>query len=1089
MKGMVKWFAENHVAPNLLMIFFLLAGVFTALNIKMEVFPETSLDRVRISCSYSGASPEEVEEAIITRIEEAIAGLAGIERIDSSAREGAGRVTVEVMKGWDVGKLTDEIKSAVDRITTLPDEAEQPIVAEMTRSREVVNVAVYGDVPETTLKQIAERTKDAITALPDVTLTELSGVRETQIHVEISEDALRRHRLTLGQVATLINNASLDLPAGSVKAKGGEILIRTKGRRYYAEDYADIAVLTNPDGTQVTLGQIADLKDGFEDVDYRAYFEGEPAALVKVYRVADQNALTVASQVREYVESASRSLPAGVKLRVYNDSSTILKSRISLLVRNMGIGLVLVIVLLGIFLNVRLAFWVTLGIPISFAAAFIFLPYFDVSINMISLFGFILVLGIVVDDAIVVGESIYHKQEQGMPRLKAAIEGALEVGRPVVFSVLTTMVAFLPLLTGSGRMGRLLRNLPIVVCLVLAASLIESLLILPSHLAIGKSKIKSVDPANPSGRKRSPIKKAFKTAFRPLTIWRDVLTWVINKPYAWLVDFCVTWRYVNVALGVFVIFLTFGVLKAEYVRETFRPDIEGDTMSCMITMPSGTPKERTLEVMALMEEKARQVLAEKDKTRPEGAKPLLEHTIGLLGAHLGDGKPDTGGHMGQLWISIISAEEREEGISTAGLTSRWSEAVGIVPDAESVTYSSALHSAGKAVEFHLSSSDNEQLSAAAEDLMKELETYPGVYGIEDSFLPGKKEMQIKLKPEARSLGITLYDLARQVRHAFYGAEALRLLRGQDEVKVMVRYPEDERRDLSNLEDMRIITPQGDLIPFSRVAELQLEEGYSYITRAQRKRVVQVMADVDMEQNNPNRVRDTVTNEFMPELKAKYPGLNFTVEGRGRHREEAFKDINRGFLIALLGIYALLAIPFRSFTQPLVVMCAIPFGIIGGVFGHMIMGIDLTIMSRFGMVGLTGVVVNDSLVLIHMANRLRDEGAAAHEAVVAAGARRFRPIMLTSITTFAGVTPMLLEKSIQAQFLIPMAVSLGFGVLFATGITLLLVPSGYVILDDIQRFFKWLFGGDYGRYHASGGDETELEEEQTPDLPPPLPQKD
>ena len=532
------------------------------------------------------------------------------------------------------------------------------------------------------------------------------------------------------------------------------------------------------------------------------------------------------------------------------------------------------------------------------------------------------------------------------------------------------------------------------------------------------------------------------------------------------------------------------MIKAEYVRETFSPDVEGDTMSCMITMPSGTPKERTLEVMAMMEEKARQVIAEKDKTRPEGAKPPVGAYHRPFGRPFGRRQAGhTGGHMGQLWITIISAEEREDGISTAGLTSRWSEAVGMVPDAESVTYSSALHSSGKAVEFHLSSSDNERLSAAAEDLMKELETYPGVYGIEDSFLPGKKEMQIKLKPEARSLGITLYDLARQVRHAFYGAEALRLLRGQDEVKVMVRYPEDERRDLSNLEDMRIITPQGELIPFSRVAELKLEEGYSYITRAQRKRVVQVMADVDMEQNNPNRVRDTVVKEFMPELRAKYPGLDYTVEGKGRHRKEAFRDIYRGFAIALLGIYALLAIPFRSFTQPLVVMCAIPFGIIGAVFGHMIMGIDLTIMSRFGMVGLTGVVVNDSLVLIHMANRLRDGGAAAHEAVVAAGARRFRPIMLTSITTFAGVTPMLLEKSIQAQFLIPMAVSLGFGVLFATGITLLLVPSGYVILDDIQRFFKWLFGMEAGKYHASGGDRPGPDAEQTPDLPPLLPQKD
>ncbi len=1034
MRNAIAWFAENHVAANLLMLFFLIAGIMTAVGIKLEIFPETELDKISITVAYPSASPSEVEEGVVRRIEENVAGIEGINRIDSVAREGMGTVTLEVMTDWDIKKLLDEVKSEVDRITTLPEEAEEPEVREITRRIQVISVAVYGNVSELTIKNLAQTVKDDLTNLPGLTQADVAAVRDNEIHLEVSEKTLRKYDLTLEMIADAVARSSLDLPAGSIESKTGEVLIRTKGRKYYAGDYRDIPVITREDGTRITVGQIAALKEGFADVDMASRFQGKPAAIINAYRVADQSALEVAEKVRLYVEDVRPAMPNGVRIDYYQDMSTILKSRIELLTENMFYGLILVSLLLALFLNLRLAFWVTLGIPVSFAFGMMMLPLYDLSLNMISLFAFIMVLGIVVDDAIIVGENIFRKQEEGQVRLKAAVEGTLEVGRPVIFSVLTTMVAFSPLLMAGGTMGKLMRNIPVVVCMVLLGSLLESLLILPCHLVRSKA-LKQKENHNPNRMNR-------------------LLSWVIEKPYCRMVKLCLRWRYATIACGLAILMLTMGTWAAGKIKFTFFPKVEGDVLQCMITMPSGTPMERTLEVVKYVEQAAVEVLNEKDRDRPEDAPPLLEHTASIIGYHFGSrGASESGGHLAQVFVQLLEGEKRD--ISSVLLNNRWREQVGKIPDAESLVFKSEIHSAGNAVEVHLSLDNHEQLVKAADALKAELHGFSGVFDISDSFLPGKMEMQLAFKAEAANLGLKLNDLARQVRHAFYGAEALRFQRDKNEVKVLVRYPDEERRSLANVEEMRIRTPEGDEVPFSDVAVVNMTRGYTNIERAQRQRVIKVMADVNEKVANANEVRQYLVGEFLPKLKNVYPGLRFKIEGEGQEQEEVFAKVKKGFIVALFCIYALLAVPFKSFSQPLIVMSAIPFGMVGAVLGHLLMGFNISIISVFGMLGLAGVVVNDSLVLVHRINAVRrKDGFNAQAAVIEGGKMRFRAIILTSVTTFGGLTPMMLERSIQARFLIPMAISLGFGVMFATLITLILVPCGYMILDDIHNALDW-----------------------------------
>ncbi len=1038
MKGAVKWMVHNHVAANLLMIVLVAGGLIRMHSIKQEVFPEISLDTIRITVAYPGAGPEEVEEGILLQIEENLSGVEGIKEVKSLAREGVGTVSAELYPGEDPDMKLQEIKSEVDRIVTFPEDAERPVITKLLNRYEVISVVVFGDVSDRALREQAEIIRDELLAYPEITQVELSGVRPYEISINVPEENLRRYGLTLGQIAARVREASIDLPGGTVKTEGGEILLRTKGRRYRGPGYADIVVLASPDGTTVRLGDIAEVRDSFEETDMFARFDGKPAAMVKVFRVGDQKPIDISRIVNRYVEEKRGSLPDSLSISTWNDTSELLHSRISLLEKNAFLGLLLVIIILGLFLELRLALWVMLGIPISFLGSMLVFPYLDVSINMISLFAFILALGILVDDAIVVGENIYEQRQRGKPYLKAAIDGALEVAVPVTFSVLTTVTAFLPLVFVSGMMGKFIRVIPLVVISLLLISLVESLFVLPAHLAMGGPR--------PASRGLVGAIDRLRTGFgRKLDAF-------VAGPYSRFLDLCLRNRYTTIAVGVALLFLTVGVVKGGILKFHFMPAVDGDVITVSLKMEPGTPVEETARVQKFLEDKAMEVVAEYDRTRPEGDS-IMRNFYAVVGGtmieagHLG-ATPDSRAHLSDMALFLKESEER--GVPAEEIANKWRAKVGEIPGVESIVFASNVVRMGANIDIQLAHEDFRVLAVASDRIKKALARYPGVGDIEGGYSKGKKELKLRLTPEGRSLGITEEYLGRQVRNAFYGAEALRLQRGRNEVKVMVRYPEHDRKSLGTLDSMRIRTPGGGEIPLNRAAFISEGRGFSEINRAERKRVVNVTASVDDKVANAEEILRDLKQTVLKDLKADFPGLSFNMEGEEKERMESMGSMGEGYLIALIAMFALLAIPFRSYSQPLLIMAAIPFGLVGAVAGHLIMGFKLSILSIFGLVALSGVVVNDSLLLIDKINRDRQEGAQLFEAVLDGCRRRFRPILLTSLTTFFGLTPMILETSVQAQFLIPMAISLAFGILFATGITLLLIPSLYLVLEDVRR---------------------------------------
>jgi len=1037
----IRWMAKNHVAANLLMVLLVLGGVLAGRSIKVEVFPDIDLDMVTISVVYPGAGPEEVEEGIVQPVEEAIQGLEGVKRILSSANEGVGAITVEVLEGQDVDLVLQDIKAAVDRIVTFPNEAERPVVQKVIRRRSVLSVVVYGDMDTWSLSEQAEDFRDRLLALPEVTQVELSGIPPYEISIEVKEETLRHYNLTLDKVAAAVRAASLDLPAGAVKTKAGEILLRTKERRYFAREYRDVVVVSKPDGTLVKLGEIASIKDTFLETDERAKFQGKPAAMIEVFRVGDQTPTQVAAAVKKLVAERQGDLPPAVQLSVWFDRSEILQSRLDLLMRNAAMGLVLVIVILGLFLQVRLAFWVTLGIPISVIGALIVMPWADVSVNMITLFAFILVLGIVVDDAIVVGENTFTHRFSGKSMERAAPDGAVEVSRPVVFSVLTTVAAFAPLLFISGMMGKFMGSVPVIVISVLMISLVESLLVLPAHL----SRCCAKTPDEPVGRLGSLHRRFGALVER-----------FIAGTYTRHLRRAVRYRYVTLALAVSLLMLAIGVFKAGLVKNIFMPELEGDVVHARITMPFGTPPEQTARHLERIEAAARELVREYDAKMP-GGQSIARNVFTLLGGHVGrhGGARMGGAHEGE--VSIYLQETDKRNVESDVFARRLREKVGEVAGAESVSFSARMMEMGEAVDIQFAHRDFSVLEAAAERLKAALVDYKGLSDIADSYEEGKRELKLTLKPEARALGITQQSLASQVRNAFYGAEALRILRGRNELKVMVRYPEAERRSLFNVGEMRIRTAAGGEIPFAQAANIDDGRGYSFINRTDRRRVINVTAKADHNVANVDAILGQLRDTVLPRIQADYPGLTYDMEGQQRERRESMQSIIWGFVVALLLIYGLLAVPFRSYSQPVLVMSAIPFGVVGAAGGHLLLGYNMSLLSWMGVVALSGVVVNDSLVMIDFINRIRAQGVPLRDAVVLGGQRRFRPIILTTLTTFFALVPMLAETSVQARFLVPMAVSLAFGVLFSTLITLMLVPALYRILEDLRGFFYRLVG--------------------------------
>jgi len=1051
MNSSVSWMARNHVAANLLMVFVMVAGVLGITRMKKETFPEFDLDIIQIQVPYLGASPEDVEDGVVRRIEERLNGLEGVRRISATAAEGVAMVSVELQLGADGEQVLEDIKNEIDRIDTFPAETETPIIKQIARRNRVIDVVVFGDVSERALKVAAERVRDDLRASPLVSQVEMVGVRIDELSIEVPEASLRRHGLTLTQIAEAVRRTSLDLPAGSLKGSAGEVLLRTKGLLYDGRDYEPIVISTAPDGTQLRLGQIADIIDGFQDSDLISRFEGRPAAVVGAYRTGNESALEISDFVKQYVDDQRLSLPAGIAIDYVRDDARLLRSRLDLLIRNAQFGLILVFIVLSLFLDLRLAFWVMMGIPISFLGSFLLIESFDVSINMLSLFAFIVALGIVVDDAIVVGENIFAHRERGEPLLQAAVDGTLEVGKPVIFTILTSIAAFMPLAFVDGVMGKFMFVIPIIVVSVLVLSLVEALYILPAHL--------SSEPGSISHLLAKIFRIPLQWHGRTSAASNRALRHVIDHWYTPVVRAAVGNSLTTMAIGVAVMLATFGWVAGGHIKFVFMPQIDSDWVTIAIEMPQGTTVDQTGRVVSHIERAAMSVRDDDDRRTGvhENDTSIYRNIFSLIGDQPMGARSNfaaTGGvggqaHLAEIVIELQPSEERNASSSQIAADIR--VAVGDLSGPESVTYTASLFSVGNAIEIQLASADFDQLLVAVERLKLEIASYPGTTEIQDSFKEGKLEMRLELKPQARTLGLTMADLAGQVRAGFYGAEALRIQRGSDDARVMVRYPADERRALGDIEGMRIRTPEGVEIPFGYVADVTLGNGYASIQRSDGQRIVTVTADVDTKLGNADEINEDLQSRFLPGLIQDYPGLRFSYEGEQREQADSFASLKQGFLVAMLAIYALLAIPFKSYSQPLVVMSAIPFGMIGAIWGHVLMGLDLAMLSMFGVVALSGVVVNDSLILLSFHNQLRAQGYGRDEAIIEAGRQRFRPIFLTSATTFFALLPMILEKSVQAQFLIPMAVSLGFGILFATFIILLGVPAGMKCLDG---FLDW-----------------------------------
>ncbi len=1051
MKRPVEWMARNHVAANLLMLFLMLTGLLGILGMKKETFPEFSLDQVQIQVPYLGASPEEVEEGVSKRIEERLSGLEGIRKIRSTSSEGMSVVSVELQSGTDMRKMLDDVKNETDRIDTFPEETEKPFIKEAVRRNQVIDVVVYGEVGEKVLKVVAERVRDDLREAPIITQVELAGVRIDEISIEVSERMLRRHGLSLAQVTDAVKGASLDLPGGSVKSENGEVLVRTKGLRYTGMEYEDVVLLTRSDGTSLKLGQIATIVDGFEDSDLISRFNGQPAAVVQVYRTGDQSALEISEYVKSYIEQHRVQLPARVNIDYGRDDARLLLSRLDLVLRNARLGLVLVFILLTLFLDLRLAFWVMMGIPISLLGSFLLMQPFGVSINMLSLFAFIVALGIVVDDAIIVGENVFTHRERGKGLLQAAIDGTLEVGKPVTFSILTSIAAFMPLFYVEGLMGKFMAVIPVIVISMLAVSLIEALAILPAHLASSS---------------QGWLTTTFVRVFRAPLAWHNTVQgWMdrqlkefINNRYRRIARLAITNPLITTALAVCLMLVTCGWIGGGHIKFVFMPKIDSDWLTISVVMPQGTTAGQTEQIVKRIEAGALAARDAYDSRQPADGPSVFRNLFTIIGdrptgrrSSMSSSGPSRGqGHLAEITIELLPSEIRE--FSSTEIAAEIRRRVGEIPGPESLTYTASLFSAGDPVDVQLSSDDFSQLLQAVERLKSELASYPGISDIQDSFEEGKLEMKLGLKPHARTLGITLSDLARQVRQGFYGDQALRVQRGSDDVRIMIRYPAEERRSISDIRNMRIRTPAGIAVPFDHVADVTVGHGYASIERSNEQRIVSVTADVDEKTVNADELNRDLAAHVLPALIQDYPGLRYSYEGEQRERADSFASLGRGFVVAMFAIYALLAIPFRSYSQPLVVMSAIPFGMIGAVWGHVIMGLDLALLSMFGIVALSGVVVNDSLVLLNFYNELRCRGMGVEEALIEAGCQRFRPILLTSLTTFFALLPMILEKSVQAQFLIPMAVSLGFGILFATAIILVGVPVGMKMLHELLSFF-------------------------------------
>ena len=1026
-KGIIAWFAHNPVAANLLMLIIIAVGLGSAFNIQRAMFPAFDIELIFIDAPYPGAAPEEVEQGVVLKIEEAINDVDGIKRVESDAYESRAVMMIEPLEGTDLPKLLDDIQNRVDAIAHFPEEAEKPIISQPELLFPALTVQLSGDIDERSMKSLADEMRRELLNYPEISAADVIGARDYEIAIEISEQLLREYHLSLGDVSRIISASSLDLPAGSVRTENGDIMLRTLGQAYVQQDFEDIVLKTWPDGTRLLLGDIASVDDGFVDAAGFSLFNGKYSVGVNVFAMGKQDIIETADAAKAYVADKAARLPDGVSLDVWYDSTYYLKGRLGMMLKNLTMGALLVFIILALFLEIKLAFWVMLGIPVCFlgAMALINTPYVDASLNMISIFGFILVLGIVVDDAIIMGESAYTEQERHGYSIDNVIAGVYRVATPATFGVLTTIVAFAPTLFIQGMFGAFPEACGWVVILCLCFSLVESKWILPAHLA------HSTPTRNPLLLKVDRVQEGINRR----------LSSFVQHRYSPLMQRCVANRYTTLAFFLSLLVLSSGLLAGGVVRTVIAPDVPGEYIQVELRMSHGTPEERTLQAIAEIAA-ALQAVELDHQRKTNGNERLLEH-IATYGFDRVNGR-----------IDVELTKEDQRSIPTREIERRWREKAGTVHGAEVFAITSNDGpSFGPAIAFDLMHKNFDTLRLAAAELEEAMGHYAGLFDIRNGAGDTADEFHLDILPEAESLGLTRYALATQVRHAFYGAEAQRVQRGTDEIKVMVRYPKADRENVNSLNSMFIRSPDGDEVPFETVANLQVEQGLLKATRINSQRAAEITAEVDKERVEPDKVVKDIEANVIPNLLRKYPGLSYGISGMADEETKVAISMAIGFTLSLFGIYALLAIPTKSYLQPLIIMGVIPFGIIGAIVGHWMTGYTMSMMSVMGVIALSGVVVNDSLILVDYVNKAVASGVERGRAVAEAGARRFRAIMLTSLTTFFGLAPMLLERSAQAQELVPMAISLAFGIVFATVITLLLVPSLYMILDDLDRWWN------------------------------------
>jgi len=1032
-EALIEWFARNSVAANLLMFIVLAGGCYSAFTIKKESQPKIETNFISVNMPFLGAAPEDVEEGILIKVEEAIQDIEGIKEMVSTARRGSGSVRVEVMTEYDVQDVMNQIKSRVDAISTFPDNTEKPIVSRTTFEQQVLIATVYGDVPERTLKEYAKQVRNQIVTLPGVTRAQILGSRPYEISIEVSEYTLQAYDLTLAEVAQAIRRGSLDLPAGTIRSEAGDIQVRTKGQAYVGRDFEDIVVRTNPDGSRVMLKDIADIRDEFADVGRFSEYNGKPAISIQVLSVGTQNELDISAAVREWIEKKQATLPDEIGIAAWADVTYYLKGRLDMMTKNLFFGAILVFLSLALFLRLKLAFWVMVGLPVAFLGTFFLMPTLDVTVNLVSLFGFILVLGIVVDDAIIVGESAYTNMRAKGHSVDNIVEGVMKVAVPATFGVLTSIAAFMPILLVSGISGEFFAAIGWVVILCLVFSIVESKLILPAHLAHMKVRHYEKDTRNRMVR--------FQRFFS------EGLHSFIDRFYVPFLAKALKRRYLTLSIFISMLILSIGLVAGGILRFVFFPDIASDFMQVDIEMNEGTPSAQTHEAIRLVEAGLWQVDAEVSAEQGTESGAVVSHILSFA----------RGETSGQIIAELV--KEDQAVINGPETLRRWRAAVGEIPGVKQLGFRGASGpGGGPAISIQLIGANIDQVGRAAFEIEQRIRQYQGVYDVRNSYERGRPEIKLNIRPEAESLGLTLQDLAQQVRAGFYGTEVQRVQRGQDEVKVMVRFPKDERDSVGYLDNMRIRTPGGGRVPFHAVAEIELTESPLLIQRFDRERAARITAEVDKERYEPEKILGDILSKELPDVLSKFPGVRSRLSGASQQAREAQGELAKGAMLSLFMIFALIAIPLRSYTQPLIIMSVIPFGFIGAMVGHWILGIPVSMPSFFGVIALSGVVVNDSLILVDFVNKERQAGVPLAQAVIDGSKVRFRPILLTSLTTFLGLAPItLLETSLQAQLLIPMAASLAFGIVFATIITLILIPSLYLLLDDAKSAITRLRG--------------------------------